>query len=163
MNANYLDDRYGKYAIGADLHAGYPVTSFPISISNVPDDTVTFALWLVDYDAIPVSGFTWIHWNVADIPATVTEIPEDASRSGIVPMVQGNNSNAGSLVHETDPAITQHYVGPQPPNGDHSYTLTVFALDTKLNLKPGFWLNEARHAMAGHILAQTSVELRSRA
>ncbi len=77
-------------------------------------------------------------------------------------MVQGHNSTSGHLIGSTDPVTATGYVGPQPPNADHAYTLTVFALDTVLDLKDGYWLSDLRHAMQGHILAQVSCDLWSR-
>lgn len=157
-----LDDRYGKHATGADVKNGYPITSFPFTIEDAPAGTVSFALWFLDYDAVPVGGLPWIHWNAANIPASVTKIPAGASHHDLVPMIEGKNATAGHLVGNTDPFTREGYVGPQPPDKDHDYTLIVFALDTKLPLQPGFWLNEARHAMKGHILAQAEVDLTSR-
>ncbi|WP_461226301.1 YbhB/YbcL family Raf kinase inhibitor-like protein [Lacticaseibacillus suihuaensis] len=161
--AGYLAARFGKYATGADVLAAHPKRSFPIEIQDAPADTKTFALAFIDYDAVPVSGFVWLHWLAADIPATVTTIPEDASRTAAVPMVQGRNSNAGGLVRATDVQVAQGYVGPQPPDKDHAYTLMVFALDTTLGLTPGFWLNDLRRAATGHVLAQAELTLWSRA
>lgn len=162
LENGYLADKYGKYASGADVVAGYPKTSFPITIEDAPAGTQSFALWLIDFDAVPVSGFPWIHWVAANIPGDTVLIPENASRSGVLPMIQGNNSAAGHMVNNQDTAINQGYIGPQPPNGDHAYTLTVFALDATLPLQNGFWLNDSRHAMAGHILAQAHLDLLSR-
>lgn len=162
LENGYLADKFGKYATGENLYHGMPKRSFPITILDAPQATKTFALWLIDWDAVPVGGLPWIHWNAANIPGDVTLIPEDASRSGVVAMTQGHNAHGGALAHSDDPIIANGYVGPQPPNADHDYTLTIFALDTRLDLEPGFWLNEARHAMAGHIIAQASLELPSR-
>ena len=39
----------------------------------------------------------------------------------------------------------------------------MYALDCKLDLVEGFYLNELRRAMEGHVLARASVELPSRA
>ena len=39
-----------------------------------------------------------------------------------------------------------------PPNAPHLYETHVYALDTLLDLKPGFYMNELYHAMDGHIL-----------
>ena len=44
-----------------------------------------------------------------------------------------------------------------PPNCLHRYELIVYALDTKLNLKPGFRFNDLYFAMQGHILDQAVV------
>ncbi|MCD2255997.1 YbhB/YbcL family Raf kinase inhibitor-like protein [Agrilactobacillus fermenti] len=154
---HYLDDRYGKS--GKSLNASLQSISFPIYITNPPVDTQSFALTLVDFDAIPVGGFPWIHWLVADIPADTREIPENASRSGVIPFIQGRNSTAGAYVGVNNPEINQHYANPAPPDKDHAYTLTVYALDKKLNLQPGFWMNELYRAMKQHILASQKLEL----
>ncbi len=68
----YLADRFGKYAAPADQHQGTPTRSFPITIEEAPAGTQTFALQLIDFDAVPVSGFPWIHWVAVNIPAATT-------------------------------------------------------------------------------------------
>ena len=45
----------------------------------------------------------------------------------------------------------------------HDYTLTVYALDCELDLAEGYYLNEFRRAIRGHVLAEASLELPSRA
>lgn len=157
-----LADEYGKYAPAADMLADHPIKSFPIKITDAPADTKTFALVFIDYDSTPVCGFTWIHWLAANIPATLTDIPANASRELADKFVQGNNSNAGSLVNG-NPLITSGYVGPQPPDKIHDYTLMVFALDDTLPLKNKYWLNDFIHAAKGHILAKAQIDLPTRA
>ena len=79
-------------------------------------------------------------------------------------MVQGRNSNWSPMAHGSDnPQVHSRYCGPQPPDTTHSYTLNVYALDCELGLPEGFYLNELRRAMSGHVLDQASVELPSRA
>lgn len=158
----YLPDKYGKYAPDEYKYDNHPALSFPISITSLPAETVSIALVMVDDDAIPVSGFTWIHWAAANIPATLTEIPEDASRDDSFQMIQGKNSTAGGMFGATDPLQIQRYNGPQPPDKDHLYSLYVYALDTKLPLENGYWLNEFYHAIEGHILEQVKVDFLSR-
>ena len=46
------------------------------------------------------------------------------------------------------------YGGMAPPNAPHVYQLHVYALDTLLNLKQGFTVNELKAAMNGHIMDQ---------
>lgn len=58
--------------------------SFPIEISDVPQEARTLALAFIDFDAIPVGGFCWMHWTACDLPATTMVVPEDASRTGAV-------------------------------------------------------------------------------
>lgn len=156
-----LADRFGKYAPANALVAGHPVRSFPITITALPTGTQALALTLIDYDATPVSGFPWIHWLATNLPA-LKQIPENVSRQpGDLPLIQGRNSNAGSLVNG-DPAIITGYVGPQPPDQVHAYTLTVYALDQPLALPAGYWLNEFYRAMQGHLLATAQLNLPSR-
>ncbi len=44
------------------------------------------------------------------------------------------------------------YGGCAPPDQTHTYRLTVYALDTILDLSPGYWVNEFYKASAGHVL-----------
>ena len=47
------------------------------------------------------------------------------------------------------------YGGPCPPGGQlHRYYFKLYALDTKLNLKPGATKKDLERAMQGHILAR---------
>ncbi len=158
-----LADRFSKYATGDDVYEGRPVRSFPITLRDLPAGTRTIALTLVDDDAIPVAGFSWIHWTAANIPATWTTIPEDASRESTGAFLQGKNSNASRYVGCDDSAVYQRYTGPRPPDKVHHYTLKVYAVDTKLALTEGFYMNELGHALAGHVLAEVTVDLPSRA
>lgn len=50
-------------------------------------------------------------------------------------------------------------MGPYPPDKDHIYTLTVYALDCELPLANGFYMNELLHAMEGHVLAKEKLNL----
>jgi Raf kinase inhibitor-like YbhB/YbcL family protein len=72
-------------------------------------------------DKHPVAN-GWVHWVVVDIPNTVTDIPEGASRSDAMP--------TGSRELVTSWGQTG-YDGPQPPigSGDHEYVVTLYALD----------------------------------
>ena len=159
-----LPDRFGKHAPAEYQLDGHPVRSFPIHIEEVPENAQSLALTFLDWDAIPVGGFCWIHWIACNFPPDLALIPENASASGEVACVQGSNSDwsplAGSV---SDPRVIHRYAGPYPPDKTHDYTLTVYALDCKLDLAEGYYLNEFRRAIRGHVLARVSVELPSRA
>mgnify|MGYP001491939571 CR=1 FL=1 len=157
-----LPDKYGKYSAASDMVDGKPLRSFPIKIEDAPSATKSFALIFIDYDAVPVGGFMWIHWLAANIPANTTEIPENNSQELKIPMVQGKNSTAGPLVGNRNPVSNQHYNGPQPPDKTHDYELKFYALDSKLDIDDGFWLNELRRKIAGHILDEQRVIIPSR-
>jgi len=162
----YLPDRYAKHADRRYIYAGTPTCSFPFEVTGIPEGTNALALTIVDFDSIPVCGFPWIHWcaylgsdNVRD---GVLSIPEDASNQRWNGMVQGRNSSASRLVRSNDPLLASRYNGPQPPDRDHDYTFTVYALDALPQLADGYWMNELLHAIHGHVLAQVSVDLPAR-
>jgi len=159
----FLADEFSKYATGDDVYGGQPVKSFPIKLHKIPKKTQPLALTLIDFDAVPVSGFPWIHWVAANFPGSTREIPMDVSRTNAIPHVHGRNSNAGSLVGNTDPQVFQNYTGPFPPDRDHDYSLTIYALNTKLDLADGFWLNDLLHQINGHVLDTATITLRGRA
>lgn len=155
-----LPDRFGKHAPAEYQIDGHAVRSFPIEIEDVPEGALAF----VDFDAVPVGGFCWIHWLACNFPADTRLIPENASASGEVPCVQGSNSDWSPLAgSHTDPRIVRRYAGPCPPDATHDYTLVVYALDCELDLAEGYFLNEFRRAIRGHVLAKATLELPSRA
>ncbi|MGI6105665.1 MAG: YbhB/YbcL family Raf kinase inhibitor-like protein [Raoultibacter sp.] len=159
-----LADKYGKYAPEEHYFEGNPTLSFPFHIADIPAGTKTLALTFLDWDSIPVCGFCWIHWTACNIAANTSFVPENASLSGQIPMTQGLNSDCSSFVgNYSDPRVICRYAGPCPPDKDHRYTLTLYALDTELDLQEGFYLNELLKAMEGHILASAAQHVMSRA
>ena len=133
-------DRFGKR--GSDFSPnGMPSRSIPFSISDAPAGTQSYAVVLDDKDAVTAAGFVWIHWLIADLTQGYT---------------QGANSWA-SVLGELSIAEASAYGGMVPPNYPHRYDLTVYALDTQLNLPQGFRYNDLHYAMQGHILATASV------
>ncbi len=147
----WIDDKYGKYS--KHIRHGVPTFSLPLEIHGAPSGTVTFALVLEDKDAIPVCGFSWIHWVVANL--TRTSLAENESATA-TDFVQGTTSFHGKLGN-LDRLSASCYGGMGPPDAPHMYELHVFALDCRLDLKKGFYMNELYKAMNGHILAQATL------
>lgn len=146
-----IPDRFGKR--GTQFNdKGMPTYSLPFIISNAPEETQSFAVILDDKDAVTAAGFVWTHWLIADL--TQTEVPENDSQN-TPHYTQGANSWA-SVLGQHSPTEAACYGGMAPPNCLHRYDLTVYALDTRLNLPQGFLQNELHYAMQGHILAQAS-------
>lgn len=156
----FLPDKYSKHS--DDKLNGNPVVSFPIEFSGVPSGAKSLALVFVDFDSIPVCGFAWIHWLAANIAPDTVTLAEDASRAA-VGMVQGSNSCASPFVGERDVNVTHRYIGPTPPDKDHIYKVTAYALDCVLDLQDGFFLNEMLRKMDGHIIEKGSFEFIGRA
>ena len=116
----------------------------PISWSGVPDGTKSLALVSVEPDA--PGGVTWAHWLLYGMPADVTEVPESMS-STEAQLVGGT--------HGTNDFNRLGYGGPCSPRGEtNSYLLTVYALDTELDLGSRAKMNDLLEAMSGHLLAR---------
>jgi Raf kinase inhibitor-like YbhB/YbcL family protein len=113
-------------------------TSPPLTLTNIPDGTVSLALLVIDPEAMSAP---WDHWIVYDIAPRDT-IPEGVQNLGTV----GTNTWG-----RTD------YGGPCPDLGVHPYTFTVLALDTELGLAPGATKDELLAAVDGHVLAQATL------
>lgn len=156
FDQNVLPDAYGKGASVTYKH--YAITSFPFEVSDLPQGTKTLAWSFVDYDSIPVCGFAYIHWVVANVPAKQTVIPENFAKEDKT-HTHGYNSLVSKFLTEDYTAMDKDYLGPYPPDKDHNYTLTVYALDSELPLQDGFYLNELKHLAKDHILAQATINL----
>ncbi|MDD2656764.1 MAG: YbhB/YbcL family Raf kinase inhibitor-like protein [Patescibacteria group bacterium] len=149
----HIAERFGKYASENDKIDNTPVRSLPISWQDLPEGTKSLALIMQDYDAIPVCGFSWIHWLVANIDPNKNKLVENASREDNS-LLQGHNSLVSRFLDRGNmDKVNSFYAGPQPPDKDHEYEIIVYALDTKLDLKPDFKMNELLKDMRGHVLA----------
>lgn len=159
----YIKDEFGKRG-GEFIKNKKPCYSLPIKWHNVPNGTKTLALVLLDYDAIPVCGFTWIHWLVANINPAMECLPADASRTG--ELLQGVTSWASPLLSEEwslDKVDAIGYGGCAPPDTTHTYTIKLYALDTELDLSTGFYYNELIHAIQGHVLGVAKLNAKYKA
>jgi len=136
--------------------ADQPILSFPIEIKAIPDNTVALAISLIDYDAVPRTGFPFIHWLAANVPV-MAELPADFSRNFEGP--QGQNSWMSRFYELNDPYFASHYAGPNPSDQPHQYTLTVFALSKNLKLANGFYYNEFLNQLAGKIITKSEIKV----
>ena len=70
INTNFNNNIIPYDAAGAqpvDLINNNPIKSFPFNVVDLPPGTQYIAWTLIDYDAVPVCGFPWIHWVVANV------------------------------------------------------------------------------------------------
>jgi Raf kinase inhibitor-like YbhB/YbcL family protein len=130
-----------SFQAGGDIPAKFTCDGTNVSpalqIGGVPNEARSLVLLVDDPDA-PRGLFThWIIWNID--PKTTRVAENSAPAAG----VQGTNDFG-----------KRNYGGPCPPSGTHRYFFKIFALDTKLELKPNARRAELDAAMRGHVLAQ---------
>lgn len=121
--------------------------------SGAPAGTKSFLVSM--YDKAAPTGSGWWHWVVANIPATVTELPQGAGNDAAKLPV-------GALQTPTDNGQAG-YGGPCPPVGKtHDYVITIKALKVDALPVPP----TATAAMVGYMsnvnsLAQASVTVQA--
>jgi Raf kinase inhibitor-like YbhB/YbcL family protein len=133
----------------------------PLSWTNVPPGTKSFALALVDpdvpleevwfpyKDALKVGmwpGDLCVHWMVYDIPASAKGMEEGKIAAGAKELTNGMGAPG--------------YLGMGPPPGHkaHKYVFTLYALSVdKLGLSPEANYVDFTNAMKGKILAAASI------
>ena len=105
--------------------------------TGVPAGTQSFALAITDPDLPEEFGFprSFAHWLVCNIPGDARELPTGASGTGAMP--------AGALELPSDfvtfgiPGFGRGYGGPWPPDREHRYYFTLYALKTaRVDLDP---------------------------
>jgi len=132
------------FQTGGDIPAKFTCNGANVNpelkINGVPNGAKSLVLIVDDPDA-PRGLFThWILWNID--PKT-TDIGENSVPAG---GVQGTNDFG-----------KRNYGGPCPPSGTHRYFFKIFALDSKLDLKPSAGRAELDGAMKDHVLTKAEL------
>ncbi len=119
----------------------------PLAWSAAPAETRSFALIADDPDA---PAGSWVHWVVYNLPAAVSELPENVAKVEALDLDgarQGRNDFR-----------RPGYGGPCPPPGPaHRYLFTLYALDAPLTLKAGAQRKDVETAMEGHVLGSAQL------
>mgnify|MGYP000020071657 CR=1 FL=1 len=85
-----------------------------------PNNTKCFAIIMDDADAIAVVGHIFVHWNVFNIPSTITSINEGQK------IIEGSTIGVNHFKRKD-------YSGPCPPKGTpHTYNTSIYALNRSL-------------------------------
>ena len=132
-----IQEKYGMYG---KVNNYVPTCSIPFTIKNPPKGTKYYAIYMYDPD-----GGNWTHWLAANYSSKT--FPEDASRIKASSMVQGKNSFK-----------TIGYGGPTPPDKTHTYTIKIYALKSKLDLKKGFTKKQFLTEIMGKVAGTITIE-----
>ena len=111
----------------------------PLEMLEVPKGTKSLTLIMHDPDVpkhLREDG-NWDHWVVFNIPPETKQINEGEEPKGV-----GGNSTYGK----------PGYGGPCPPDREHRYYFTLYALDIELDLPGGSTRSEIESALEGHVL-----------
>ena len=91
------------------------------SWKGYPENTKYFAIIMDDADAISVVGHIFVHWNVFNIPSTITSINEGQK------IIEGSTMGMNHFKRKD-------YSGPCPPKGNpHTYATSIYALQQRLD------------------------------
>jgi len=180
-----LPENASCVSTGSDKSAPGPNKSPAVSWSKGPKGTRSYALTMVDPDVpadfslfnkadktIPkdFKRMEFVHWVLADIPATRTSLTEGMDGNGpsssglpLERTTYGRRGQNGAGGGNLKDGPHGGYMGACPPWNDeriHSYHVTVYALDVyQLNLPDIFTRADLLAAAKGHILASGSQEL----
>jgi len=116
----------------------------PLTISGIPENTVSLALIMDDPDAMGAVGKVWVHWVVWNI------IPDNIE-------FQENTVPSNCIEGETDFGEIG-YGGPAPPDKEHTYVFKLYALDKKLENSKDSTKKQIEDAMNNHIITETKLE-----
>ncbi|KDF01844.1 hypothetical protein Y900_023660 [Mycolicibacterium aromaticivorans JS19b1 = JCM 16368] len=119
-STDFADGEPWKNAqVSGIMGAGGEDVSPQLSWSGFPEETRSFAVTVYDPDAPTASGF-W-HWAVANLPATVTDLPSGVGDGSVLP------GDALTLVND---AGIRRFLGAAPPQGHgyHRYYVAVHAV-----------------------------------
>ncbi|MFD3492635.1 YbhB/YbcL family Raf kinase inhibitor-like protein [Streptomyces sp. NPDC058690] len=115
-------EQLAREQVSGILGAGGLDISPQLNWSGFPKETRSFTVAMFDPDVPTASGF-W-HWAVANLPASVTDLPAGAGDGSDLP---------GGAVTLANDAGHRRYLGPATPpgNGPDRYFLVVHAVDVE--------------------------------
>ncbi len=124
-------------AVVPERYAEENRTSPALRWSGVPEGTQSFALAVTDPDLPAAFNFprSFAHWLVHGIPGHIRELAEGASQSQAMPA--GAKELNSDFVTFKIPGFGRGWGGPWPPDRQHRYIFTLYALKSaKLEIAP---------------------------
>jgi len=113
-----------------------------LEFSDIPEEAKSLALIVHDPDAIKPAGRIWDHWIIWNIDPDTKEFREGVKPDGVFGL-----NTSGHL----------NFVPACPPDAEHRYIFTLYALDTNLDLEEGADRAQLEQAMEGHIIEKAEL------
>ncbi len=115
-------------------------TSPPLTWSDAPDGTRSFALVCHDPDAplVDAGSYGFVHWVLYNIPGSAESLPSDVSDYSSGPSGFGREGYGGPM--------------PPPGHGTHHYFFWLFALSAEPDLDEGLSFSELLERIEPHTL-----------
>ena len=137
-------------------------------ISNITGKAESLVLIVDDPDAKKVpkklggQGKIWVHWTVWDIiPFADNAESEEYDMKDNITIPSFTPDKDRIALKDAVEGITSFqrtgYDGPAPPDKEHTYRFSIYALDTKLSLDSKATKTDLMKAMKGHILDQDTL------
>ncbi|MGB2580802.1 MAG: YbhB/YbcL family Raf kinase inhibitor-like protein [Minisyncoccia bacterium] len=111
---------------------------------NIPTETQSLALTMEDPDvphSIRPDGM-WNHWVVWNIPPNTTGVKEGELPQGVFGIGTSGESS---------------YMGPCPPDREHRYIFTLYALDSILKLPSDSTKEELLQTLTPHLIEKATL------
>lgn len=115
-----------------------------LNFTNIPAGTKSLALIMEDPDvphSVRADG-VWNHWVIWNMPPNTVQLKEGS----IPPGMLGTNTSG-----------KMSYVGPCPPDREHRYIFTLYAIDIILSLPNGSNKEELLQALNSHIIEKATL------
>lgn len=137
-----------KFKHGEAIPSIYTCEGFdwnpPLNFAEIPKEAKSLVLIMTDPDVptnIRPDGL-WVHWIVYEIPPTAAGIQEHSRPPG----THGRGTNMRTA-----------YMGPCPPDKEHRYFFTLYALDFMPEWEKGLEKEEVEKRMEGHIITKAEL------
>lgn len=117
-----------------------------LNFSNIPEGTQSLALTMEDPDVpktVRADGM-WNHWIMWNIPPQITQIKE--GETPLPPSIVGVGTSG-----------KRAYAGPCPPDREHRYIFTLYALNATLPLPESSTKENLLKALTLHIIEKATL------
>lgn len=149
-----LEENFGQNAISSYKQNDAPVVNFALEWKLYNRNSHYLHILFIDYDAIPVCGMPFIHWTVANIDLYKNNKINVNDAINNKTLIQGLNSMPFYDPEKKHKQFYESYIGPMPPDKDHTYTLLCWTTFEPLKISQGFSYNELFKLLTSDVVVE---------